>query len=167
MAKETNGDEPAVLEVKEEEDCTPVIATMLRGQRVIRVDGHSGMGKSRIAKCYAKTFGWAHIEGDEFFIDPRPGGTYHQQINKNAFAAAARQGLDRAPGVVLDAICLDYILPPLKLGPEFRVYMLSVVDSAFNSNEERRRKKLGTDVYHADIDPEGRADLVVWKRAKL
>jgi hypothetical protein len=156
-----------VLEVKEEEESVPVIAKLLRGQRVIRVDGHSGMGKSRIAKCYEKTFGWVRIEGDEFFIDPRPGGTYHQQINKNLFAAAARQGLDRAPGVVLDAICLDYILPPLKLGPEFRVYMLSVVDSAFTSNEERRRKKLGTDAYHDDVGPKEKADLVVWKRAKF
>jgi hypothetical protein len=75
--------------------------------------------------------------------------------------------LDRAPGVVLDAICLDYILPPLKLGPEFRVYMLSVVDSAFTSNEERRRKKLGTDAYHDDVGPKEKADLVVWKRAKF
>jgi hypothetical protein len=159
--------EQKVLEVREEEDCVPIIAKMLRGQRIIRVDGHSGVGKSRIAKCFAKTFGWTRIEGDEFFIDPRPGGAFHQQINKNAFAAAPRQGLDRAPGVVLDAICLDYILPPLELGPEFRVYMLSIVDSAFTSGEERRRKKLGTAVYHDDIDPKGKADLVVWKRAKL
>ena len=156
-----------LLEVKEEEESAPVIAKMLGEQRIIRVDGHSGVGKWRIAKCYAKSFGWAHIEGDEFVIDPRPGGTFHQQINKNAFAGAARQGLDRAPGVVLDAICLDYILPPLELGPEFRVYMLSIVESAFTSGEERRRKKLGTDVYHDDVDPKGKADLVVWKRVKL
>jgi len=32
---------------------------------------------------------------------------------------------------------------------------------------QRRRKRLGTEVYHADVDPKGRADLVVWKRAKL
>jgi len=56
---------PQTLEVNEEEECIPVIATMLRGQRVIRVDGHSGMGKSRIAKGFATTFGWARIEGDE------------------------------------------------------------------------------------------------------
>jgi hypothetical protein len=41
------------------------------------------------------------------------------------------------------------------------------VDSAFTYNEERRQKKLGTDVYHADIDPKGRADLVVWKRVEF
>jgi hypothetical protein len=79
-----------VLEVKEEEECAPTIAKMLRGQRIIRVDGHSGMGKSRIAKCYAKTFGWVHIEGDEFFIDPRPGGTFPRSIKTRSL-----QPLDR------------------------------------------------------------------------
>jgi hypothetical protein len=128
-----------ILEVKEEEECVPVIAKMLRGQRVIRVDGHAGMGKSRIAKYYAKTFGWAHIQGDKHFIDPRPSGPYHQRIDKKGFETAARQNLERAPGIVLDAICLDYILPPLTLGPEFRVYMLSIVESGFEPPRVCRR----------------------------
>jgi hypothetical protein len=54
QAMSVRGAPQTVLEVKEEEECVPVIAKMLRGQRIIRVDGHSGMGKSRIAKCYAK-----------------------------------------------------------------------------------------------------------------
>jgi len=153
------GTPQTVLEVKEEEDSVPAIAKMLRGQRIIRVDGHSGMGKSRIAKCYVKTFGWVRIAGDEHLIDPRPGGPYHRQIDMDAFAMAAQQGLDRAPGIVLDAICLDYILPPLKLGPEFRVYMLSITDPMFAEDEFRRREKLGTDAYHDDIGPKEKADL--------
>ncbi len=156
---------PASLEVREEEDCVPIIAKMLRGQRVIRIDGHSGMGKSRIAKCYEETFGWVRIAGDDYLIDPRPGGLYHQQIDKDAFMTAAQRALERTLGVVLDAICLDYILPPLKLGPELRVYMHSILDPAFAEDEIRRRSKLGTDVYHDDICPKEKADLVVWKRA--
>lgn len=156
-------DRQKVLQVEEEEECIPVIATMLRGQRVIRVDGHSGMGKSRIAKSYAAMFGWYRVEGDQFLIDTRPGVPYVDLIDKAAFASAARQALKSAPGVLLDGICLDYILPPLTLGPEFRVYMLSIVDAGFAQAEQRRQKKLGTDVYHDDIDPEGKADLVVRK----
>ena len=45
--------------------------------------------------------------------------------------------------------------------------MLSILDSAFTSNEERRREKLGTDVYHDDVDPMEKAELVVRKLAKL
>jgi hypothetical protein len=158
---------PTVLEVKEEEDCIQIIAKMLKGQRVIRVDGHSGMGKSRIAKCYAKTFGWAHIEGDDHVIRPPPVGLYHQKIDKHAFEAAAQQGLERTGGVILDAICLDYVFPPLRLGAEFRVYMLSILEPAFAADQRRKAKKLGTDAYHDDIDPKGKADLVVMKRAKF
>jgi hypothetical protein len=166
MAMEKGNDQQAVLKVEEEEECVPVIAKMLRGQRIIRVDGHSGMGKSRIAKCYAKIFGWSRIEGDDYLIDPRPDGLYPQLVDKEAFATAARRGLERAPGILLDAICLDYILPPLALGPEFRVYVLSIVDAGFEEDERRRQRKLGTDVYHDDIDPKGKADLVVWKRVE-
>jgi hypothetical protein len=158
---------PRVLKAKEEEECVPVIAEMLQGQRIIRVDGHSGMGKSRIAKAFAKAYGWARIESDAFLFDPRPGGLYYNQIDKDAFAVAAQRGLECAPGVVLDGICLDYILPPQKLGPEFRVYMLSVLDPCFAADEARRRRKLGTDAYHADIGPKEKADLVVWKRARF
>jgi hypothetical protein len=53
---------------------------------------------------------------------------------------------------VLDAICLDYILRPQKLGPEFRVYMLSITDQGFAGDEARRNAKLGSAAYHADID---------------
>lgn len=35
--------------------------------------------------------------------------------------------------------------------------------AAFTSNEERRRKKLGTDTYHDEVGPKEKADLAVWK----
>lgn len=55
------------------------------------------------------------------------------------------------------------ILRPQKLGPEFRVYMLSITDQGFAGDEARRNAKLGSAAYHADIDPKGRADLIVVK----
>jgi hypothetical protein len=36
----------SVIEVTEEEECITTIHKMMGEQRIIRVDGHSGMGKS-------------------------------------------------------------------------------------------------------------------------
>lgn len=144
----------------------PQIMAALGRRRVIRVDGHSGMGKSRIAKEIVRTFDWKRVEGDEFLDHPRNGRLYHDQVKKNEFAAAARAALEIAPGVVLDAICLDFILQPNSLGPELRVYMESITAPEFSKDERARNRKLGSTAYHLAVDPRGAADIVVTKHAK-
>lgn len=69
--------------------------------------------------------------------------------------------------VVLDALCLDYIVEPLCFGPEFRVYMSSITDAESHEDERRRNLNLGSTQYHLDIRPDEKADLFVWKRAKF
>ena len=155
------------LLVAEEEESVNHIMAALSGQKVIRIDGHSGMGKSRIAKEIARLFGWKRIEGDQFLDQPRNGRLYFEQVKKDEFLAAAREALETGQGIVLDAICLDWIIEPNVLGPELRVYMESVTPPEFHEDDAARNKQLGSDVYHEQVDPKGKADVVIQKFAKF
>jgi len=152
---------PTVVEVQEEEEAIPELVRLLGTKRFVRVDGHSGHGKTRVAKALSERLGWSHVAVDDYLDGrPRSGRRYADMVDRRRLIAA----IEECPeGVVLDGICLNEIVPPETYGPEFSVYVRSYFAPEFDGDEQRRRSKLGTDRYHRQYDPVRWTDVIVVK----
>lgn len=151
-----------VLKVDEEEQCVPTVIGALSSQKIIRVDGHSGVGKSRIAKALSRELGWRRVAIDDY-LDK---ADYKPRYEKRVMIDKVLDQISSAPsGVILDGLWLDHLVQRDVYGPEYRIYMRACFAPEFDRDEERRRKKLGTDVYHRAYDPARWADLIVMKVA--
>jgi hypothetical protein len=154
---------PKIIEVKDEEDAVSELVAMLGQRRFVRVDGHSGHGKSRVAKALANELGWHRVEVDQYLDGkPRNRRRYYEMVDRVRLAEALRNAQG---GVVLDGVCLDQIVTPESHGPELRVYMRSYFAPEFDADERRRQAKLGTDRYHREFDPANPADVIITKLA--
>lgn len=149
-----------IIKVDEEEECVPAALTILGEKKFIRVDGHSGVGKTRVAKALASELGWDHVRLDNFIDKVDTTKRYEKRILINE--VIARIG-DASHGVILDGLWLDHLIQREIFGPELRIYMRACFAPEFDRDEKRRREKLGTEIYHRQYDPARWADLVVMK----
>ncbi|MBY5374180.1 hypothetical protein [Rhizobium leguminosarum] len=151
-----------VIKVDEEEECLPTVLSLLGQQKFIRVDGHSGVGKTRIAKALASELGWNHVRLDDFLDKADTKSRYENRVLVNDVIARIS---DSSNGVILDGLWLDHLIQRDIFGPELRIYMRASFAPEFDNDEKRRRAKLGTEIYHRRYDPARWADLVIMKIA--
>jgi len=151
-----------VIKVDEEEECVPTAMKLLGTRRFIRVDGHSGVGKSRIAKAISKETGWPRICVDEFIDKSDFKKRYEKRVIVEELNERIRSVTE---GVILEGLWLDHLVQREQFGPELRIYMRACFAPEFDADEQRRRKKLGTEEYHRLYDPARWADLIVMKVA--
>lgn len=152
---------PTIIEVREEEEAIPELVRLIGTRRFVRVDGHSGHGKTRVAKALSGQLGWFHVAVDDYLDgQPRRRRRYVEMVDRDRLSGEIERCLE---GVVLDGICLIEVVPPDTYGAELRVYVRSYFAPEFDEDERRRRSKLGTDRYHAQYDPARWADAVVVK----
>lgn len=146
-----------VQHVDEALDCILAEAGRAASQ-ILRIDGHSGVGKTTLAKLLAARLSGQVISVD-CFIPEEPGSTGSRldNLDVDALRTKVRTACRVGHRVVAEGVRLDEFLPP----GEF--HGLSIYLGRYNelSDEARRRKKLGTDVYHEQYAPESRADIVV------
>jgi hypothetical protein len=152
-----------VIKVDDEEEAVPTLVEMLGSKRFVRIDGHSGHGKSRVAKALCCKLDWPRVEVDNFLDGaPRNRRKYPEMVELPKLLAAIRA---HPGGLVLDGICLNQLVPPETFGPELKVYVRSCFAPEFDLEEKRRQRQLGTDRYQTEYDPARWADIVILKLA--
>ncbi|MEY9531166.1 hypothetical protein [Sinorhizobium fredii] len=127
--------------------------------RLITIDGHSGVGKSRVAKALSPLRRSTLIQIDKLVIAARPTPTYVPKVDREQLAAALSSSLAQGSAVV-DGLCIEHLVPA-HYGDRFRIYVRSAADGEGLRDEIDRRAKLGTNLYHKRYNPEALADLVV------
>ncbi len=125
--------------------------------RFIRIDGHSGAGKTYLAKRLALKLQLPHIELD--YVLKFDGRTdYGHPLARSTTIAALKRAQFRA---VTDGIRLNSLININEFGPEFRIFITKDYGSRLSQGEIARRKRLGTDDYMVRYSPEQNADMVV------
>jgi hypothetical protein len=155
---------PICRKLDQEEECVPQVIEMLGARRFIRIDGHSAAGKTRIAKALEKELGWKRFSTDDW-LDVHPGDkrSYTDKVRSDALHAALRE--IPGQGTILEGICINEIVPPEAFGSELKIYVRSYSPPELEADERRRNRKLGTERYHLQFEPERWADLVIMKIA--
>ncbi|WP_157784540.1 hypothetical protein [Sinorhizobium fredii] len=126
---------------------------------LITVDGHSGVGKSRVAKALSPLRRSTLIQIDTLVVAGRPTPTYVPKVDRAQLAAALSSSLAQGSAVV-DGLCIEHLVPA-RYGERFRIYVRSEANGDGLRDEIDRRAKLGTNLYHKRYNPEALADLVV------
>jgi energy-coupling factor transporter ATP-binding protein EcfA2 len=127
---------------------------------LVCIDGHSGVGKSRVAKSLAALRKSQLIQVDNFVRRDLPGRKYVPKIDKCRLHETVSLALSKGPAVV-DGLCLSHLIPEPKFGRGFRIYVRSEGHGDGWSDEIDRRRELGTNLYHRRHNPEATADLVI------
>jgi ABC-type dipeptide/oligopeptide/nickel transport system ATPase subunit len=127
---------------------------------LVRIDGHSGVGKSRIARALAAYRGWQIIEVDHFLVKSRPGRIYATKVNLERLAKSVNDKV-RVGTLIVEGLCLDQLLPMAEFGSAYRIYVQSMAHGDGASDEADRNVRFGTDLYYADFSPDTSADLVI------
>lgn len=126
---------------------------------LITIDGHSGVGKSRVAKALGPLRQSTLISIDKLVIADRPLPTYVPKVDRQQLASALTSSLSQGTAVV-DGLCIEHLVPA-HYGERFRIYVRSEADGDGLRSEIERRTKLGTNLYHKRYNPEAIADLIV------
>jgi len=150
-----------VIKVDEEEECVPAVLERLGRAKFIRLDGHSCVGKSRIARALVAALGWHHVELDKLVNREAP-GRYPDKVKLDE---VNQRIIENRRGAILDGIWSNHIVPPDTHGNEFKIYMRACFAPEHDDDVRDRNRELGTDVYHRAYHPERWADLVVMKIA--
>ena len=149
-----------VIKVDEEEDCVATVRGLIGTRRFIRVNGHSGAGKTRIAKALAKEFGWERVSLDDFIDERGEPDKYCALVNATRVRDAILAGM---PGVIVEGIWLDQIVPVDSFGPELKIYVRACYPPQLDADEVARRRQFRTHLYHKRHRPEFWADLTIMK----
>ena len=154
------------IEVNEEEDATNRLTSAIfaSGQRLIRVEGHPGTGKSRVAKALAASLNGERLETDAY-LDGKGsrGRKYPQMLVMDRLEADLHAMSERSQYLILDGIWLEAALPSESFGNGFRIYVKIRLPKADQADFRARNRSLKTDLYHSRFDPMASADIVVVK----
>lgn len=144
-----------------EEHVARIAAMVPATTRLIRIDGHSGVGKSRLAKALARHGGWGLVQIDDFIDAERP-GKYMAKVGRKALYKEVCQALGSGSGtVVVEGLWVDALLPETTFGNSFRICVRSEEKGAGYHDELERRSQFGTDRYWHQHAPDASAHLIV------
>ncbi len=138
---------------------------------VLRIEGFDGVGKSGLAKLIAEKISGTHVEGDRFTFMPEVPRPYQDCIRRGELDAVVTSALAMAKPIILDAVCLEEVLPSARWGRGFVIYLKRL---SFNNSDpiwhagldlqdeppsdEPRR---GIFIYHRSFQPHARPDLIL------
>lgn len=148
-----------ICSARPEEGVARIAAMVPAGTRLIRIDGHSGVGKSRLAKALARHGGWRLVQIDDFIDADRP-GKYMAKVQRKALYTEICQALGSGT-VVVEGLWVDALLPETTFGKSFRICVKSEEKGAGYHEELERRSQFGTDRYWQQHAPDASAHLIV------
>ena len=146
------------------QEALPLITSQIRSgpfNSVIMVDGHPFSGKSSLAKLLHVELDGIHIETDNFLLEHRTkDSTYQDSVDLLKVDEAVRTGIKSGKYVIVDGLCLDWIVSKSHSATAFRIYMKH--NCAYTKiDDERTRSRFGTDRYHELCNPEENASVII------
>ena len=154
---------PTKIRVLEEEEAIEPIVHLLGSRRFIRINGHSGHGKTRLAKAITARLGWPRFSLDEYLPLSPPRRPYHQLVDTDRLRSDLAAMQDK--GAVVEGIWLDQLVPVDRFGAELKIYMLSLFSPEYELDERMRRRQFRTPLYHREYRPDFWAEIVILKVA--
>ena len=140
---------------------------------LLRMEGFDGVGKSGLAKLVVKLIGAAHVEVDKFAFKAEVPGPYRDCLRRDDLDAEVGSALAMGGPTILDAVCLDEVVPSVRWGRGFAVYVkrlsfnnptpiwhegFHLEDKSELSSDEPHR---GILLYHRNFKPHEHADLII------
>jgi hypothetical protein len=139
--------------------------------KLLRFEGFDGVGKSGLARLVASRIGAEHIEGDKFAFKPEAPTPYPGCLRQAELDAAITAAVASGKPVILDAVCLDEVMPSSRWGRGFVVYVKRLsfnnqnpmwhhgfeIEDEVPEDEPHR----GIVLYHQKSKPHERADLII------
>lgn len=112
-----------IVTIQSASEAAAALAARFGDNKLVRLEGFCGCGKSTIAGFLSREYGAAHIEGDKFAVKPDAPRPYQACIRQREFDQAIDLALVERRVVVLDAVCLDAIAPTARWGRGLLVYV--------------------------------------------
>ena len=147
------------LSQEPETEIEKIVPLIPKDARLITIDGHSCVGKSRIARPLAKALGRKLFEVDRYLRSDVLEG-YTDRVDTIRFHVELAIALERGP-VMVEGLCIEQLVPPAAFGPRFRIYVEADPLPDDEEDAADRAAEFRTDAYHRSHDPIGRADVLL------
>jgi hypothetical protein len=97
------------------------------GEKLLRLEGFMGVGKSSIALLVAENSPSARVIGTDKFPTPdAKSNDIRGRLDQTALRVAAREAMAESDLVIFEGVCLEEFLPSGQFGAGFRVYIKRV-----------------------------------------
>ncbi len=125
----------------------------------IFIDGHSAVGKSRLARGLSEHLNIRWVKVDDFIVK-REGraGKYVQMVDRVRLHEVVDASHER---LILDGLCLRHLFHDSDVSTAFWTYVKSEAYGDGLQAEIERNLQFGTDLYCKRYNPEATAHLVV------
>jgi hypothetical protein len=155
------------------DDAMPEIAPLVldSGERLIRIEGVPGAGKSTLAVSLAHALGARVVHGDDYAYKASNRLTFAQRVCVPDLQRRLDVELATGTLVVIDAICLSELAPAASFGRGYRIYVRRLSFNTptmplwhgFDEHSPTPRRELDRSVhlYHLRERPHERADALI------